>query len=67
VLYPEFSTPETGGLVCQFQHPTLSRSTLAFGASNVIKASIQENYFIKKDIILHIQQNTFLCSDELLI
>jgi hypothetical protein len=29
-VYPFLSTPETGGLVCQFQHPTILKNYLFF-------------------------------------
>jgi hypothetical protein len=47
MLYSVLSTPETGGLVCQFQHPTLSFLNINFGGVSAIPITIGINtYYI---------------------
>ncbi len=44
------STPETGGLVCQFQHPTLCEgSFIPFDVSNIAGLSLVLKIIQKND------------------
>ncbi|WP_460546043.1 hypothetical protein, partial [Echinicola sediminis] len=49
LLFPGIPTPETGGLVCQFQHPTVSKDLLSFPYdTKIIQAGLNSNIFNKK-------------------